>query len=104
MDCICVILSADTSSTRFEETKTLFEYGFSSFAFKDIAIKGSIATQVEILNGTDDTKFLDLVLADTISVLTSADLSTDSVTPQITLQDSPIAPIAQRKVLGSSLK
>ncbi len=100
MDCICVILSADTSSARFEDTKTLFEYGFSNFAFKDIAVKGSIATQVEILNGTDDTKNLDLVLGDTISVLTSTDLSTDNITPQITLQDLPVAPIAQRKVLG----
>lgn len=100
MDCICVILSADTSSIRFEETKTLFEYGFSNFAFKDIAVKGNVATQIEILNGTDDTKFLDLVLADTVSVLTNVNLSTDSITPQITLQDLPIAPIAERKVLG----
>ena len=100
MDCICVILFADTSSARFEDSKTLFEYGFSNFAFKDIVVKGSIATQVEVPNATDDTKFLDLVLADNISVLTNVNLSTDSITPQITLKDLPIAPIAQHKVLG----
>lgn len=100
MECICVILSADSSSSRITETKTLFEYGFSSFAFQDIAIKGDVITQVEILNGTNDTKNLDLVLGDTISVLINTNLSTDNITPQITLQDLPVAPIAQRKVLG----
>ena len=100
MECICVILSADSASTRLAETKSLFEYGFSHFAFKNIATKGDVVTQIEILNGTDDTKFLDLVLADSINVLTDTGLSTDSITPQITLQELPVAPIAQRKVLG----
>ena len=100
MECICVILSADSSNARLAETKTLFEYGFYNFAFQNIATKGDIITQIEILNATNDTKFLDLVLADTINVLTSTGLSTDSITPQITLQELPVAPIAQRKVLG----
>ena len=100
MECICVILSADSASTRLAETKSLFEYGFSHFAFKNIVTKGDVVTQIEILNGTDDTKFLDLVLADSINVLTNTGLSTDSITPQITLQELPVAPIAQRKVLG----
>lgn len=100
MECICVILSADSSSSRIAETKALFEYGFSNFAFQDIAVKGNVVTQIEILNGTDDTKYLDLVLGDTISVLTSTNLSSDGITPQITLKDLPVAPIAQRKVLG----
>lgn len=100
IDCICVILSSETSNIRFEETKSIFEYGFSNFAFKNIATKGNVITQIEIVNGTDDTKNLDLLLADNINVLTNVNLSTDNLTPQITLKDLPLAPIAERKVLG----
>lgn len=100
MECICVILSADSSSIRLSETKALFDYSFSHFKFQNIATKGDIITQIEISNGTNDTRFLDLELADTISVLTNSNISIDSITPQITLKDLPVAPIAQRKVLG----
>lgn len=102
LECICVILSADSSTSRFDETKSLFEYGFSHFAFKDIAVKGDVVTQVDISNGTSDSRSLDLVLGDTVNVLVSTDLPSDSFSPQVTLQDLPVAPIAQGKVLGSA--
>lgn len=100
LECICVILGTDNSSTRIAETRTLFEYGFSNFAFQDIAVKGDVVSQIEISNGTDDTKLLDLVLSDNIRVLTNTNLNLNNTSPQITLQNLPIAPIAQGKVLG----
>lgn len=102
MDCICVVLAAETSELRFADTKNLFEYGFSNFSFKDIAVKGDVITQVTVSNGTEDTKNLDLVLADNLRVLTNNNLSADSISPQILLDNIPSAPIALNKVLGTA--
>ena len=100
LECTCVVLSSETSDIRFLDTKSLFEYGFSNFAFNNIAVKGKSVTEVDIPNGTSETCSLSLVLADNVSALTSSDFLADSVSPQITLYDIPSAPIASGKVLG----
>ena len=99
---ICVVLACDNSEIRFSDTRSLFEYGFSNFSFKDIASKGDVATQISISNGTDETKNLDLVLANSVNIFTNNDFEPKSVSPQILLDDFPVAPIAKNKVLGTA--
>jgi D-alanyl-D-alanine carboxypeptidase (penicillin-binding protein 5/6) len=91
LDLICVILHSDSSDIRFNETKSLFDFGFKNFAFKDIAKKG-----------TDETKTLKLVLSDSVNTLVDSSEVTDNYSPQITLKDIPSAPIAKGKVLGTA--
>lgn len=88
-------------SGKFSETKSLFEYGYSNYAIKKIRESGAIATQVEISNANDDTKYLDLVLKDDISALMSQAEADSEIMPQITLLDTPLAPISQGQVMGT---
>lgn len=97
---ICVLLHSEVSVNRFSETAQLFEYGFNSFAFQDIAKKGDIVTQIKITNATDDTKTLDVTLNEDLHVLAQSDLK--DVEPQITLQRIPTAPIQKGELLGSA--
>ena len=99
---ICVVLAVDNSDTRFAETKTLLEYGFSNFSFKNIANKNDVVTQITISNGTDETKNLDLLLENSVNAFVNNDFSIDSVSPQILLENLPSAPIAKNKVLGTA--
>lgn len=102
LDLICVILHADTSDIRFNETKNLFDYGFQNFVFKNIANKGDSVTEISVQNATEETKSLKLVLADDINTLVDTSKPFDNVSPQITLKDLPSAPVAQGKVLGTA--
>ncbi len=102
LDLICVILHADTSDIRFNETKNLFDYGFQNFAFKNIANKGDSVTEISVQNATEETKSLKLVLADDINTLVDTSKPFDNVSPQITLKDLPSAPVAQGNVLGTA--
>ena len=102
LDLICVILHSDSSDIRFNETKSLFDFGFKNFAFKDIAKKGNVVTEITIPNATDETKTLKLVLSDSVNTLVDSSEVTDNYSPQITLKDIPSAPIAKGKVLGTA--
>lgn len=102
LDLICVILHSDSSDIRFNETKSLFDFGFKNFAFKDIAKKGDVVTEITIPNATDETKTLKLVLSDSVNTLVDSSEVTDNYSPQITLKDIPSAPIAKDKVLGTA--
>ena len=98
----CVILSAPTSDIRFNDTKYLFEYGFSNFGYKTIAKKGAVLSTIDIKNGTDETKKLNLILDKDINVFTNIHSNENNFLPQITIQNIPLAPIAKNKILGSA--
>lgn len=97
---ICVLLHSTISKNRFSDTKQLFSYGSETFSFQDIAKKGDVVTQITVQNATSDTQFLDIVLNDSLRVLTQNKLA--NVSPEITLPDIPSAPIAQGAVLGTA--
>ena len=102
----CVILGGtlvNGVSSRFPDSITLYEYGFNQFTLKNIANPGDVITQIEVSNGTPDTKTLDLAFADSIDALVStADINTN-YTPEIQLNDNISAPIAQGDVLGKAI-
>lgn len=103
LELICVILGGsivDGVSTRFPETKALYEYGFNNFSLKNIANPGDIITEIEVSNGSPDTKSLDLAFTDSIYALVkNSDLNTN-YTPEIQLNSTISAPITQGDVLG----
>lgn len=104
LELICVVLGGtvvDGVSTRFSESKTLYEYGFSNFSLKNIANPGDIITQIEVPNATSDTKSLELAFTDSIyALVNTSDLETN-YTPEIQLHSDISAPITQGDVLGS---
>lgn len=104
LELICVILGGKTIndiSTRFSETKTLYEYGYDNYSIKTILNTNAIVTQIEIPNGTKNTKKLDLLANDTIRTLLKNNLSLDKLPVEIKLKQDIKAPIEQGAPLGS---
>lgn len=103
IELICVVLGGSTVngvSSRFSDSTTLYEYGFNHFSLKNIANSGDIITEIEVSNGTPDTKSLNLAFADSIHALVNTDNLDTNYTPEIQLNPNISAPIAQGDVLG----
>lgn len=100
---ICVVLGANqidgAESSRYIDSINLFNYGYSAFSLKTFASKNDILSTIEILNGTKNTRNLDLVLENSISGILNN--SSDIPSPQITLNENLSAPIAKNTVLGT---
>lgn len=101
---ICVVLSAgvypNNLSAKFIDTKTILEYGYNNYAIKKIREKNAIATQVDVSNGSKETRNLDLLISDDITALVSQNETNTDFESAITLQDNLFAPIAQGQVVG----
>lgn len=104
LELICVILGGKTIngiSTRFSETKDLFEYGYNNYSIKNLIKENDIITQIEISNGTKDTKNLDLLANNSINALLENTVSEDKLTFEINLKEDIKAPIEQGENLGT---
>lgn len=104
LELICVILGGKTVngvSTRFSETKTLYQYGYNNYSVNTILNQNDIVTQIEVSNGTKNTKNLDLLSCDSIQALLENSLSKENLTFEVNLKDDIKAPIEQGEVLGS---
>ena len=103
LELICVVLGGSIVngvSTRFPESKALYEYGFNNFSLKNIANPGDVITEIEVSNGSPDTKSLNLAFSDSIyALVNNSDINTN-YTPEIHLNTDISAPIAQGDVLG----
>ena len=87
-------------SGKFIETVNLFNYGYDNYTIRKLREKDAIATQIEVGNGTKETRNLDLLISDNITALVKqSDLETE-FTPKIELDDNIQAPIAQGKKIG----
>ena len=101
---ISVILSVglypNNISGKFVETKSLFNYGYDNYTLRKLREKDAIATQVEVGNGTKETKNLDLLISDDITAtIKQSDFNTE-FEPEIQINENLHAPIAQGEVLG----
>lgn len=105
LELICVVLSAglypNNLSAKFVDTKALFDYGYENYTIRKLREKNAIANQIEIINGTKETKNLDLLISDDINVLISKDDLNTDFAPEIKVNDNLFAPISQGKVVGS---
>ncbi len=104
LELISVILSVgvypNNISGKFVETKSLFDYGYNNYTIRKLREKDAIATQIEIGNGTKETKNLDLLISnDIIATIKQSDLNTE-FEPEIQINENLHAPIAQGQVLG----
>lgn len=104
LELICVVLGGsvvDNVSTRFSESKILYEYGFNNFSFKNIANPGDLITQINVANGSYSTANLDLAFTDSINVLVNNNDLNTSYIPTINLNTNISAPISQGDILGT---
>ena len=108
LNLIAVILNSKVSSyTQTNENKNttreadcirLFNYGFNCYEYKNLISTGNVATTINIINGSKNSKSLDLLVKDDISALVQKDEMLD-ITPKITIYKF-LAPIAEGQVMG----
>lgn len=104
LELICVVLSAglypNNLSAKFIDTKTLFNYGYDNYTIRKLRERNAIATQIEVGNGTKETRNLDLLISDDITVLIPQDDLKTEFSPEIQITDNLLAPITQGQVVG----
>ena len=105
IDLIVVILHDEKTeeglNTRALDCKTLFEYGFNNYSNRAILSSGDIATNIVVIGASKDTKNLDLKVAEDIKMFLPNDYDLDSIQPEINLNSSITAPIAENTILGT---
>lgn len=88
-------------SAKFIESKSLFEYGYETYTIQKIREQGAIGTQMDVINGTKETRSLDLILSEDITVLVKQAEMNEEKTPTISLTENLMAPIAQGQKIGT---
>ncbi len=103
----CVVLGASiyytnqgSVSGRYVDTINLFNYAFDNYSFRDIMSANTKVRTIQIDNATKDTKNLDLLISDDLSVYVSVDNKDTNLESNITLNDNLQAPISKGDVVG----
>ena len=94
---IAVIMRGETSSIRFQEAQKLLDYGFSNFEYVEFAKKDDVIKTVNIDKGIFGS--LDAILETDSGCLIEKGKS-KSISTNITLSDTAIAPISKGQILG----
>ncbi len=103
LELICVVLGGKTqtnSSSRFTETKNLYQYGYDNYMVKTLLHTNDIISNIEIKNGTNDTKNLDLLASTDLDVLLESSLNENDFPFEIQLHEDLSAPIEENTVIG----
>ena len=96
LELICVVLGNDD---RFNVTRSLYEYAFSTYELKNVINQYDVVTNITVNNASNDTKNLDLLIAETIPALVEINNDTNLI-PIIELNDNISAPIYRGDILG----
>lgn len=98
---INVMLGAQTSNGKFDETNKMIKYELDNYTLTNLHQKGETFKTIEIKKATKDTKNLDIIISDEITVMKNKNISTEEIIPEINLNDEYVAPISQGQELGT---
>ena len=103
LDFIAVILDAGTPSkgNRFADAKKLFEYGYDNYTLTKIKDKNMIIETIEIGNADKETKDLDVLINDSITVINNKSLDINGLIPIIEYKENLLAPIQKGELIGT---
>ena len=101
LEFITVVLGAETSNGKFNESSKMIEYAFNNYAMTDLHKKGDVIKNIEVKNATDETKNLNLVISDDITVMNNVKINVNEIKPEIVLNDNIVAPISKGQELGT---
>ncbi|MBR3152341.1 MAG: D-alanyl-D-alanine carboxypeptidase [Clostridia bacterium] len=88
-------------SQRYLNTIAMFEFAFNNYSFQKVKDQGNLIDTVEIENGTDDTKKLEIGIDKEIVALTSLDVDITNLKGEIDLNDDLKAPIKKGDKVGT---
>ena len=101
LDFITVVLGAKTSDSKFSETKKMIKYAFENYTLTQLHKKGDIIKNIEVKKATKETKNLNLVISDDITVMNNVKIKAKEIEPEITLNEKIEAPIEKGQELGT---
>ena len=96
---IAVIMKGPTSAIRFDEAKTLLDYGFNNFEYRQLGTKGQKVKDINIEKGISKT--VDVVFEKDVGALIPKGQSA-SISQAISLSDTMPAPLAEGEVVGKA--
>lgn len=94
---ISVVLNAENSKQRFQDTINLLDYGFGNFKSTPIVNKGSVKRNLPVEKGTED--HVNIIAAEDFSILTEKGHQND-VKTTVELPEKLIAPIKKGQKVG----
>jgi len=105
LELLTVVLGAGQNdeglSNRYLDTINLFEYGYDNYALREVIKSGGVVQTVNISNATRDTKKLDAIVQNDISVLIKAEDKNNALLPTVHINEDLKAPINQGDVIGT---
>lgn len=87
-------------SQRYLDTISMFNHGYANYFMREVAKQGSVVQTTVISNATRDTKKLDLVLSNDITVLVKKEDKNTALLPEVILNENLKAPIKQGEIVG----
>lgn len=105
LELLTVVLGAGQNdqglSDRYLDTINLFQYGYDNYTLKEVIKSGGVVQTTNVSNATRDTKKLDAVVANDISVLIKMSDEDSLLLPEVHLNENLKAPIKKGDVIGS---
>ena len=99
-DVIVVVLGAKTRESKFSETSKMMNYMFDNYTTTEVHKKGDIIKNIDVDKATENTKNLNIIISDDISVINNVDIDVSSIEPEIILNQDIVAPISEGQELG----
>ena len=88
-------------SERYTETIKLFNFGYDNFTLTKVKSANNIIDTIEVEKATKETKTLNLLIKDDITVINDKSTDVDEIEPEIKLNSNIIAPITKGEELGT---
>ncbi len=105
LELLTVVLGASQTdeglSQRYLDTINLFKYGYSNYTLREVIKKDGIVETTNVNNATRDTKKLEAVVENDISVLIKQSDKNNALLPEVHLNDNLKAPIKKGEVIGT---
>ena len=98
---ISVVLGAKTSDGRFTETQKIINYAFDNYIFSNLNKKGDIIKNIEVDKATKETKNLNLVINDDVTIINNKKINVKEIEPEVILNENILAPINKGQELGT---
>ena len=105
LELLTVVLGAGQTpeglSHKNMDTINLFEYGYDNYVLREVIKSGGVVQTVNVKNATRDTKKLDAVVQNNISVLIKSSNKNNALLPQVHINEGLKAPIKKGDIIGS---
>lgn len=106
LEFINVVLGAgsteDNLSVRYLDSIELFDYAYNNYAMTTIKQENDIIKTIEVKKGTKDTRNLDLLSKDELTVFHNIEIDAKNLEPEVILKENLKAPVKKGDIVGTA--